>query len=242
VFPEVVAHRGASAELAEHTLAAYELAIEQRAQGLECDVRLSRDGELVCVHDRRVDRTSSGRGVVSTMTMAELDRLTWGDAARGVLRLDTLLGLVRPGTRLFIETKHPVRYGGLVEAKLVALLARHGLARPKDKEESPIVVMSFAASAIQRIRRSAPQLPTVMLAGSMVTPPFGDYVGPSIERLRLDPDYVARSRRPAYCWTVDDPADLELCRDLGVRFVATNKPATALGVLHGTVLGTNPSR
>ena len=57
VQPLVVAHRGASTHRAEHTLAAYALALEQGAQGLECDVRLTRDGHLVCVHDRTVDRT-----------------------------------------------------------------------------------------------------------------------------------------------------------------------------------------
>ncbi|TCO64548.1 glycerophosphoryl diester phosphodiesterase [Actinocrispum wychmicini] len=225
--------------MAEHTLAAYELAIAQRADGLECDVRLSRDGELVCVHDRTVDRTSDGHGVVSTMTMAELNRLSWGDGKRGVLTLDTLLGLVKPGVRLFVETKHPVRYGGLVEAKLVALLARHGLARPKDKDESPVVVMSFSARAVHRIRRIAPKLPTVILVGTKVTPRVGDYVGPGIERLRADPDYVAKAGRPTYCWTVDDPADVQLCRDLGVRFVATNKPAATSAILRGTVPGTH---
>lgn len=243
VLPEVVAHRGASAHLAEHTLAAYELAVAQGAAGLECDVRLSRDGELVCVHDRRVDRTSSGSGVVSTMTLAELDELRWGDEDKpGVLRLETLLDMVPPGVRLFVETKHPVRYGGLVEAKLVALLARHGLARPKTKEESPVVVMSFSGRAIRRVQRHAPQLPTVMLVGTRVTPRIGDYVGPSIERLREDPDYVAKAGRPTYCWTVDEPADIELCRQLGVRFLATNKPAATLDVLRGTVPRNQPSR
>ncbi|GAB3914028.1 glycerophosphodiester phosphodiesterase [Kibdelosporangium lantanae] len=236
---EVVAHRGASADLPEHTLAAYELAIAQGADGLECDVRLTRDGELVCVHDRTVDRTSDGHGVVSAMSMAELNRLSWGDGKPGVLTLDTLLGLVKPGIRLFVETKHPVRYGGLVEAKLVALLARHGLARPRHKEESPVVVMSFSARAVQRVRRNAPELPTVMLVGTKVTPRVGDYVGPSIERLRDEPDYVAKAGRPTYCWTVDDPADVELCRDLGVRFVATNKPAATSAILRGTVPGTH---
>ena len=236
---EVVAHRGASADLPEHTLAAYELAIAQGADGLECDVRLTRDGELVCVHDRTVDRTSDGQGIVSAMTVAELNRLSWGDGRPGVLTLDTLLGLVRPGVRLFVETKHPVRYGGLVEAKLVALLARHGLARPKHREESPVVVMSFSARAVQRVRRNAPELPTVMLVGTKVTPRVGDYVGPSIERLRAEPDYVAKAGRPTYCWTVDDPADVELCRDLGVRFVATNKPAATSAILRGTVPGTH---
>jgi glycerophosphoryl diester phosphodiesterase len=243
VLPEVVAHRGASADLAEHTLAAYELAIAQGAAGLECDVRLSRDGELVCVHDRRVNRTSSGRGVVSTMTLAQLDELRWGDEDKpGVLRLETLLDLIPRGVRLFVETKHPVRYGGLVEAKLVALLARHGLARPKSKQDSSVVVMSFSAQAIRRVERYAPQLPTVMLVGTRVTPKIGDYVGPSIERLRADPEYVAKAGRPTYCWTVDEPEDVELCRRLGVRFLATNKPAATLDVLRGTVPENQPSR
>jgi glycerophosphoryl diester phosphodiesterase len=243
VLPEVVAHRGASADLPEHTLAAYELALAQRADGLECDVRLSKDGQLVCVHDRRVDRTSSGSGVVSTMTMTELDELRWGGEDKpGVLTLESLLQLVRPGVRLFVETKHPVRYGGLVEAKLVALLARHGLARPKSKDESPVVVMSFSSQAIRRVQRHAPQLPTVMLSGTRVAPRIGDYAGPSIERLRTDPDHVARAGRPVYCWTVDDPEDVRLCQRLGVRFIATNKPGATLEVLRGTVPENEPSR
>lgn len=60
--PFVVAHRGASVDRPEHTLGAYELALRDGADGVECDVRLTSDGHLVCVHDRRVDRTSSGAG------------------------------------------------------------------------------------------------------------------------------------------------------------------------------------
>ena len=60
--PFVVAHRGASSARPEHTLAAYDVALKQGADGVECDVRLTRDGHLVCVHDRRLDRTSTGRG------------------------------------------------------------------------------------------------------------------------------------------------------------------------------------
>ncbi len=80
--PFVVAHRGASADCPEHTLAAYELALAEGADGVECDVRLTRDGHLVCVHDRRVDRTSTGTGLVSEMTLAELKRLDWGCLAQ----------------------------------------------------------------------------------------------------------------------------------------------------------------
>src|SRR5688500_13934855 len=76
--PLVFAHRGSSAALPEHTLAAYLRALEEGADGLECDVRLSRDGHLVCVHDRRLDRTSNGRGRASAYTLAELEALDFG--------------------------------------------------------------------------------------------------------------------------------------------------------------------
>src|SRR5256885_16033585 len=71
----LVAHRGASSSVAEHTLAAYEEAIAFGADALECDVRLTRDGHLVCVHDRTVNRTSDGRGIVSELDLPVLERL-----------------------------------------------------------------------------------------------------------------------------------------------------------------------
>ncbi len=71
---EVVAHRGVSAGAPEHTLAAYRHALALGADAVECDVRMTRDGALVCVHDRRINRTSTGRGVVSALDLAELER------------------------------------------------------------------------------------------------------------------------------------------------------------------------
>jgi len=136
--PYVVAHRGASAERPELTVAAYELALSEGADGVECDVRLTRDGHLVCVHDRKVDRTSNGTGLVSELTLAQLrefDYGAWHSSWRadgslgdtGLLTLDRLITLVldckRP-VKIFIETKHPVRYGALVESKVLALLHR----------------------------------------------------------------------------------------------------------------------
>ncbi|HET9143687.1 glycerophosphodiester phosphodiesterase family protein [Actinophytocola sp.] len=272
VQPAVVAHRGASTQRAEHTLAAYALALEQGADGLECDVRLTRDGHLVCVHDRRVDRTSTGRGVVSTLTlerMSELDYESWhlepaehaDDLVRthraappptpGVLTLADLLGLVadaRAGTRLFVETKHPVRYAGLVEAKLVALLRRHGLADPPSKADSPVMVMSFSTRAVRRIREYAPALPTVLLLTNLPPmlrdgslPRYADHAGPAIRLLRRHPEYVARCAERGhgtYCWTVDQPGDIRLCQRLGVRFLATNDPAATRAVLAGGQGGT----
>jgi glycerophosphoryl diester phosphodiesterase len=262
VQPDVVAHRGASAHRAEHTVAAYALAIEQGADGLECDVRLSRDGHLVCVHDRTVNRTSSGRGVVSTLTLERLQELDYGswhpgmpdsaddllrppdESERGVLTLESLLDLVEahPGVKLFVETKHPVRYGGLVEAELIAMLHRYGMASPKDKEDSTVVMMSFSSRAVRRIRGHTATLPTVLLLDNLsvnrwdgTLPPYADYTGPGIRNLRADPDYVDRARangHDTYVWTVDSPADVALCAGLGVRFLATNSPATTLGLLN----------
>jgi glycerophosphoryl diester phosphodiesterase len=262
VKPEIVAHRGASEHRAEHTRAAYELALQQGADGLECDIRLTRDGHLVCVHDRKVDRTSSGRGVVSTLTLARLNQLDFGqwhhelpesadeliheplaqpsadEHDRGLLTLEDLLGLLKDTPRpvkLFIETKHPVRYTALVEAKLVALLSRHGLSAPASKEESRVVVMSFSRMAVRRVRQHAPLLPTVLLLDKLPVglrrgelPDWADITGPGIHLLRADPDYVARCAeqgRDTYCWTVDEPADIDLCQRAGVRYLATNAPA-----------------
>jgi glycerophosphoryl diester phosphodiesterase len=76
--PIVVAHRGSSAALPEHTIGAYMRAIAEGADGLECDVRLTRDGHLVCIHDGRLNRVSNGTGRVSRRVLAELDELDFG--------------------------------------------------------------------------------------------------------------------------------------------------------------------
>ena len=253
--PFVVAHRGASADRPEHTLAAYELALQEGADGVECDVRLTRDGHLVCVHDRTVDRTSDGSGVVSEMTLAELEQLDWGawhhgaDGA-GLLTLDKLVRLVldwqRP-VKLFIETKHPVRYGALVESKVLALLHRYGIAAPPSADLARAVVMSFSAAAVWRVRRAAPMLPTVLLGetsrylgGSAATTVGATAVGPSIGTLREHPELVDRAAaqgRAMYCWTVDHYEDVEFCRNLGVGWIATNHPGRTKAWLQDGLTG-----
>ena len=241
-LPRIVAHRGSSALRAEHTLAAYELALQEGADGLECDVRLTADGHLVCIHDRTVDRTSDGTGVVSEMT---LDRLAALDFAAGtgdpepaaVLELATLIELAldheRP-VKVFIETKHPVRHGGMVEEKVLELLGRYRIASPASATHARAVVMSFSPAAVWRVRRAAPLLPTVLLGdasrylgGGAARTVGATAVGPSVRSLRADPELVDRAAaagRATYCWTVDEPEDIALCRELGVGWIATNTP------------------
>ncbi|MGC4933113.1 glycerophosphodiester phosphodiesterase [Gordonia sp. DT30] len=240
--PAVVAHRGASADLPEHTLQAYELALEQGADGLECDVRLTADHELVCVHDRTIERTSDGTGIVSEMTLAELREFDFGSwhpsgKPATVLTLAELLTLTldwRRPVRLFIETKHPVRFGSLVEQQLLAQLHNFGVAAPPSADHSRAVVISFSSAGVWRIRRHAPILPTILLGetarvlgGSAATAVGATGIGPSIQTLRLHPEIVdkaAAAGRVTYCWTVDDVADVQLCADLGVRWIATDHP------------------
>jgi glycerophosphoryl diester phosphodiesterase len=249
--PQVVAHRGASTEAPEHTLAAYRTALEAGADALECDVRLTADGQLVCVHDRKVDRTSDGRGVVSTLELARLEELDFGswhssadaeepdrDRDRNqVLTLRRLLELVAQQSRpveLAIEVKHPTRYAGLVERTLVDLLDEFGLAHPQAGERSPVRVMSFSRSAVRRIHRLAPALDTVFLMEPIsfrirdgALPRGVAIAGPSIEILRSRPDYVARLHRAGnrvHVWTVDDPDDVKLCLKLEVDAIITNRP------------------
>lgn len=217
--PEVVAHRGASTRRPEHTLAAYELALRQGADGIECDVRLTRDGHLVCVHDRTIDRTSGGTGAVSALTLAELRRHDFGSWHGGepaeVLTLAALLDFAADhGTRVFVETKHPVRHRGGVERRLAEQLGRHRL---------DVVMMSFSVFAVHRFKQLRPEVPTVLLYDRLwprTRPRFADFAGPGVHLLRRHPD----RGEGVYAWTVDDPADIALCRERGVRFLATNNP------------------
>ena len=279
----MVAHRGASFDVAEHTLAAYTAAIESGADALECDVRLSKDGHLVCVHDRRVDRTSDGRGLVSELDLDRLRALNfsswheqWPDTADhllrdepylagvvpdrvaggGVLTLETLLNLVHDASRpvrILIETKHPTRYGGLVEKELVKMLARFGWAgqpgpvssirrRPVEPSAGRATVMSFAPIALRRVRLLAPDVPTVLLLERRLLPvrrdgslPSGiSIAGPGLATVRADPEFVARAHakgNAVYVWTVDDPADVRFVLDLGVDAVITNRPAEVIAQL-----------
>ncbi|GGY67548.1 glycerophosphodiester phosphodiesterase [Streptomyces omiyaensis] len=263
---QVVAHRGASEDAPEHTLAAYVKAIEDGADALECDVRLTADGHLVCVHDRRVDRTSNGRGAVSTLELADLAALDfgawkafkedqepggpgespdWGDPEyTSVLTLERLLELVSDAGRrveLAIETKHPTRWAGQVEDRLLALLKRFGLDAPVAPEESPVRVMSFSARSLQRISTAAPTLPTVSLT-QFVTPRLRDgrlpagarVAGPSIRIVRHHPAVILRLQKAGHqvhVWTVDDPEDVELCLRLGVDAIITNRPKQVLAHL-----------
>lgn len=261
---QVIAHRGASDDAPEHTLAAYRKAIEDGADALECDVRLTADGHLVCVHDRRVNRTSNGRGAVSALELSELAALDFGswkdreesespdwDPVPGeltsVLTLERLLELLvetraagRP-LQLAIETKHPTRWAGQVEERLLHLLKRFELDAPPAEGPSPVRIMSFSARSLHRVQDASPDLPTVYLM-QFVSPRLRDgrlpagarIAGPGMRIVRSHPGYIDRLHRAghrAHVWTVNEPEDVDLCVRLGVEAIITNRPRQVLSQL-----------
>jgi glycerophosphoryl diester phosphodiesterase len=252
--PQVVAHRGASHDNAEHTLGAYVAAIEAGADALECDVRLTADGHLVCVHDRDLRRTTQQRGLVSTMDLADLNEIDFSsgkhpwtglddespdrdDEVDGVLTLRRLLETVADQDRrveVAIETKHPTRFGGLVERRLAEMLCDFGW----DEPGAPVRVMSFSFTALQRVERLAPGVQLVQLVDrhqywkvlrSVIGPDW--VVGPGIALLREHRKLVRKihaTGRDVHVWTVNTDADLQVCLDAGVQAVITDRPAYVL--------------
>ena len=251
---EVVAHRGFSSEEPEHSLAAYLRAVEAGADAVECDVRMTSDGTLVLVHDRRIDRTSAGKGAVSDFMLSELQEHTFGgegwhdfedppsEMRNRLLTLESFLIAmleVSETVKFAIETKHPTRFGKYIEIELMDVLTRLGLLR---HGQAPRVrMMSFARTAVQRVRELAPNMRTVFLV-SHYSPllrtdslPDGVYaLGPGIEVVREHPGLVRKVKAAGgqvHVWTVDEREDFDLCMELGVDAVITNRPASVLGWL-----------
>jgi len=259
--PQVVAHRGASEENAEHTLRAYVAALDAGADGLECDVRMTADGHLVCVHDRDLRRTASKTGLISNSNLEDLQQLDfaawknpWAElddeapdrdtSLDGVLTLRKLLETVADYDRrveVAIETKHPTRYGGLVEKRVAELLHNFSWDNGSSDQPSPARVMSFSFTALQRMQRIAPAVPVVQLIDkphnwSMVRRMIGKdwIVGPGVELVRDHPKVaraMGRSGHDVHVWTVNSEADLRLCQEIGVKAVITDRPAYLLELL-----------
>jgi glycerophosphoryl diester phosphodiesterase len=256
-WPQVVAHRGSSAVQAEHTLGAYVTALDEGAEALECDVRLTADGHLVCVHDRNLKRTAQRDAVVSAMELRDLQDLDfsswknpWADLDDEAPDTDPELGRVLTMRRLLetaaeyprkvelaIETKHPTRYAGLVERRLVQLLDEFGWAG----KDAPVRVMSFSWVALRRIRRLAPDIQLVMLVESRSqwfrAKPFVDndwIAGPGIEMVRHHPDVIEKIRehgRRVHCWVVNTQEDIDACLALGIEALITDRPEAAVTYL-----------
>lgn len=230
----IIAHRGYNGWFPENTYRAFEEALKLDVAGVECDVNLTKDGEVVVIHDQTVDRTSDGTGSVGDMTLEELRTLNFGtdEDPQRILLLDELVDLIEsyPGKQLLIETKHPSPFGARLEASVAEVLRnRHLDADPR------FSLISFNPEAIARFRNLLPSLRSFLLlepdAGLPDSREGASGFGPSIRQARLDADFFADVDSHSYVWTVNLPKDMEWCRNNGIELMATDLPELALDVV-----------
>jgi glycerophosphoryl diester phosphodiesterase len=242
--PLVIAHRGDSAHRPENTLASFASALEVGAILVELDVQLTADGAVVVLHDPRLERTTSGKGDVRKMTLAEVravsagypDRFGAAYAGERVPTLAEVLGLVRDRARVMIEVKtesvtdDPL---GGIEASTVAEVRRAGMA-------DRVAIISFDHRVLMRLREQAPEIARGHLFG------------------RTTPDEVLRAAADAECsvvmphkgqlsdtlaarvhgaglklatWVVDEPAELKALARHGLYGVGSNRPGVLIDAL-----------
>ncbi|MFZ4123359.1 MAG: glycerophosphodiester phosphodiesterase [Candidatus Planktophila sp.] len=227
------AHRGASADFPEHTMAAYLGAIEQGALGFECDIRITKDEVPILWHDASMKKEAKNAAVIANKTYSEIKAIY-----PAVMTLNELLDLaITHKKSLALETKHPVPTGNRVEELVVAEL--HKRKNEISKSGINIAVMSFSWFAIEKIKKMDSKIRTVMLlheSNQRIARRFtsAQIIGPSIEMIKKSPDLVAeikKSGKELYVWTVDSTEDLQYCESVGVDVVMTNRPAHARSVL-----------
>jgi glycerophosphoryl diester phosphodiesterase len=238
--PLILAHRGASRRAPENTMAAFRLAAHLGADGIELDVQLSQDGEVVVMHDSRVDRTSDGHGRVRDLPLATLRALDAGGwygpefAGEPIPTLAEVLHELGPRLVLNIELKTAALFGGGLEAEVVRLVEDAALGER-------VILSSFDPLALWRVRRLNPHLSTGLLyAPDSPLHVRGRWLQPLARPAALHPRWdmldgpgVAAAHRRGLAvrpWTCDDPDGLRRLVGWGVDALITNVPDLARAV------------
>lgn len=230
--PRVYAHRGASFDFPEHTLVAYQAAIEEDADGFECDVRLTKDSVPILWHDPTMDRTAGSRGDIAALTYMQVR-----DRYPQVMLFTEYLELAIAYKKdIAIETKHPVPTGHEIEKVIKRELIAYKTAI--DNAEIEVSIMSFSWTAVQYATKKI-GTNTVMLIDGVKGRLFENLssaktLGPSIEMIKTRPQIITGAKKRGkrlFIWTVDDPKDVEFCALSGIDVVITNRPAQARKVL-----------
>jgi glycerophosphoryl diester phosphodiesterase len=249
-LPRVIAHRGASGEYPENTLASFRAAVELGAPYLELDVHLSRDGEVVVSHDDNLKRTAGHDGLIREMSLTEIRSADAGynfsPAAGGFpfrgegLQFPTLSEVLGafPDRRFIIELKH----GGELARAMLEVVQRTKMGRR-------VLIASEYQEPIEQIRALAPGLPTNLptqetgLFMMSLAPEAPAYV-PLGEALQIPPEYhswklvTAESVNAAHkaeievhVWTVDDQSEMRSLLAMGVDGILTNYPQRLIDVI-----------
>jgi glycerophosphoryl diester phosphodiesterase len=240
---EIVAHRGASHDAPENTLAAQRLAWEQGADAVETDIHLTKDGKIIVSHDKTTRRTAGRDGTITSLTLAELRRLdagSWKDAKFAGEKLPTLdeqLALIPAGKKMLVE----VKVGPEIVPELQRTLARTAVS------ERNITFISFNAESLREVRRVLPRYRTLYLMGykapdakakNAKQPPSIDevireakaagFTGLDLQHTwpltAADVKRIKAAGLELHVWTVDDVAIARRWIELGVASITTNRP------------------
>ena len=225
-----VAHRGASADRPENTLAAFELAAEQGADVVECDVRMTADERLVVLHDPMVDRTTDGSGPLRVLTLAQARKLDAG-GGQPVPTVEEVLDLARGRVRVNLDLKEVDAVERSVRIVEAAGMVEH------------VTYISFLPEAWDILERIAPESPVVQLvdsAASHASIAMGEIVshgvrsGVGMPHALVGVEIVDRLHTrglSVYAWTVDDEAEMHRLVHTGVNGIVTNRPGALAEIL-----------
>lgn len=202
-------------------------AISDGADGFECDLRLTKDNQVVIWHDSNMLRMANHKAAVAHTKYPELKEIY-----PNLMLLTELLEIAREHKKaLALETKHPVPTGNEVENKVLEII--------KSYKELDIALLSFSWLALEKVVKMESNLETVALTNPLNAPIMNRFssaksVGPSIEEIRSHPEIVAKYHgegKRVFVWTVNEISDLKLCAELGVDVVITDIPSRAVSEL-----------
>jgi glycerophosphoryl diester phosphodiesterase len=240
--PLIFAHRGACSYAPENTLAAFHLALEQGADGIELDAKLSKDGVVVAIHDKTVDRTTDGSGKVSELTFSELQNLDAGIqfaprfSRERIPSLEQVLDTL--GTKLLIniELTSYASPGDALPEKVAELVKKAGA-------ERNTIFSSFHPSILGRIRKLMPDVPAGLLTGEGWLQWGNSFLGRRVSPELIHPyftkatrDFIERAHldhRKVNTWTVDDPREIIRLVEDGVDGIITDDPLLAIRIRDG---------
>lgn len=240
--PLIFGHRGAPREAPENTLPAFRRALELGADGIELDVQLSADNQLVVFHDEELSRTSNGRGFVRKFRASELSELDAGQhyspefIGTRIATLNEVFENFSARTFINVEIKPfvPIRQ----TAHLTIETIRH------HKMEQQVIISSFNPQVLRQVRRIAPELyigflydqttPAIFHSQLVSQAIIGNYQGQHPQYTFVDSRTVKRAHQHGHhvnVWTVNERIDIERMVDLGVDIIISDVPGLARSVL-----------
>jgi glycerophosphoryl diester phosphodiesterase len=235
--PVIFAHRGASGYAPENTMAAFKKGIEMGAKGIELDVHLTKDGQIVVCHDENIKRTSNGEGLIMDMTLEELKKFDFGVRfssefeGEKIPTLEEVLELIEDWDGILnIEIKAaPRQYLAGLEKEVVELVKKYSMV---DK----IIISSFNHYSLAEVKKIAPEFKTGILYSELIYEPW-EYVK-NVGACAIHPGLISLTEEVikgcikngvmVNVWTVNQSEHMKMLIEAGVDGIITNYPDTAV--------------